>query len=466
MLEDAREQRRPDIGGWLEHGALWASIVAAAILAAVLLGNLAIRVQKAGPALWLLALVEVGPLISALLGNFAMVIGYYGTWRLLRGRDEFGAGDTIRDEALSTPGRLQGIFASPMGRTAALSALLLVTSLVVAGLTLAPPPLRVLGAALHRSTHATGQSSAEVTPTAATSPPLGAAPTASPATTATATATASPSPQASPARRPTSTPMTTPAPVAFVSTPGVTPTAGRTSAPPPQLSPTPHHPQPSPTPSRPKPSPTSSPTSSPTPSPTSSPTPSPTPSPSPSPRPSFAFTVFPTTLSQQCTDKGQALSSVVITLDNSASTVSVSWAVTIAGTVPGTHAPWAIAFPRTGTVLSGRMASLTLSPHASLCARLSKPTTYHATVTVTSGGTAAYPIADTIVPTDDKGPSNDAKVLALGPVGQGKGGSGLPLRANPVDLKAVSELIALAGIAITAWLVKGNKYIARRRSKR
>jgi hypothetical protein len=127
----------------------------------------------------------------------------------------------------------------------------------------------------------------------------------------------------------------------------------------------------------------------------------------------LAFTVFPTTLRQQCTGNGQVLAPVIITLDNSASTAVAGWVVTISGTVPGTQAPWAVGFPRSGTVPAGQMASLTLRPHASLCARLSTLTTFRAHITLTSGGAAMYPIADTIVPTDSRARSSTAASVLL-----------------------------------------------------
>jgi hypothetical protein len=266
-------------------------VATALILAAVLVGNGVLLFVGVRPALWLLALVDLGPMVAVLLGNVATFTGYYGTWRIVRGLDEYDVKQDAKNQLLQVPGMVQDLPATlrrRLGCMHAASVTLLVTSLAVTGLTLAPPPLRVLGAGL------------------------------GPTPTATATATATPTP---------------------------TPTA--------------------------------------------------TTPPSPS------LVVGPISTSEQCDPNGN-LPPVVVTLDNSGSSVPAGWSVSITDVVPQVGSVpagtlWATAYPASGTVPAGATGSFLLAPANQLCFAVpSSGQTFTAIVQPTSTGTPSTTITDAV----------------------------------------------------------------------
>ncbi len=184
--------------------------------------------------------------------------------------------------------------------------------------------------------------------------------------------------------KPTSTPTTRPSPVG-------TPRPPTGPAPPPTPAPTPSKPTPTP---RPHPTPTQAPTATPTNTPTDTPAPTPTPTPTdtPTPAPIVNFVVSPTGFSQSC---ASSLSSLVVTLDNSGSTVAVSWSISITSTDPQGNV-WASADSAGGTIPAGQVATVTITPISALCTDLAGGTgTFSATISWQSGSAT---VADTVSP--------------------------------------------------------------------
>jgi hypothetical protein len=130
----------------------WLCTVASGlILAGVLGGNALLLLAGFAPTLWLIALVDIGPLIALALGNVATITGYYGTWRILRRLDEYSAREDAKNQLLQAPGLVQDLPRALSRRFGCVHIVALGTlavSLVVTGLTLAPPPLRALGVAV------------------------------------------------------------------------------------------------------------------------------------------------------------------------------------------------------------------------------------------------------------------------------------------------------------------------------
>jgi hypothetical protein len=162
---------------------IWASLLAALILVAVIAGNIFILGLHVAPNGWLALLVETGPVVAILVSTLAGYLGYYGTWRMLRGKDEYNVRDDAKSHAADVVGRLQGLPGLLSGRAGCgglvwgtFSGLLLGVSLVVTGLTLAPPPLRVLGVINNNGTFVpaglgvTGGPAARPTPTPTPTP--------------------------------------------------------------------------------------------------------------------------------------------------------------------------------------------------------------------------------------------------------------------------------------------------------
>lgn len=126
---------------------------------------------------------------------------------------------------------------------------------------------------------------------------------------------------------------------------------------------------------------------------TPSPTPSPTATPrgvilrpvapSPTPTPVVVFSVSPASPSFIC---GPTPQPYAVTLDNTGSKGAVSWSFAAADKL-ASGAPWATASPSQGTVPAGQTATFTLTPDPGVC-RASW--TYHAAVTLTSGGGGPY----------------------------------------------------------------------------
>src|SRR5262245_19580983 len=126
-----------DVPAALGQLAWIATLLTAIILSAVLLGNLALLGLGASPVAWLVLLVDLGPVVATLLGNVATYLGYYGTWRILRGLDRYDVRGDAKNQALqNVPGMLQdvpAILRARMGCARLLTLGALASSLLVMG---------------------------------------------------------------------------------------------------------------------------------------------------------------------------------------------------------------------------------------------------------------------------------------------------------------------------------------------
>jgi hypothetical protein len=125
-----------------------ASLLTALLLSAVLAVNVAVLGLGYPLDVTLAVFLQATPVICLFLSNLAMLITFYGTYRILRRKDEYQVRDDLKGHAADLPGRLQGApaqLARRLGCTGMLSATTLAASLVVTGLTLAPQPFRGLG---------------------------------------------------------------------------------------------------------------------------------------------------------------------------------------------------------------------------------------------------------------------------------------------------------------------------------
>jgi hypothetical protein len=125
-----------------------ASLLAALLLSAVLAANVAVLGLGYPPDTTLALFLLATPVICLFLGNLATLITFYGTYRILRRKDEYNIRDDLKGHAADLPGRTQGLpaqLARQLGCTGMLSATTLAAALVVTGLTLAPQPFRGLG---------------------------------------------------------------------------------------------------------------------------------------------------------------------------------------------------------------------------------------------------------------------------------------------------------------------------------
>lgn len=101
---------------------------------------------------------------------------------------------------------------------------------------------------------------------------------------------------------------------------------------------------------------------------------------------------------QQCNGT-QPLDGLSLDLDNSHSTISVDWWVSITDKMPDGKHIWASAGPPYGTLPAGTSTSVTLTPDPALCGEIqgkSSPVTYHATVFY--AGMGSFSVTDTITP--------------------------------------------------------------------
>jgi hypothetical protein len=145
---------------------LGSTYLAAVLLGGVILANLFLFASRSSAPGWLALFVDATPPIALLLTTLASYINYYGTWRILRQKDEYEAGSDLKSHAADIPGALQGLpadLARRLGCNALLSVTLLAASLVITGLTLAPPPFDLLGVPLGST--ASTQASIKPTPT-------------------------------------------------------------------------------------------------------------------------------------------------------------------------------------------------------------------------------------------------------------------------------------------------------------
>jgi hypothetical protein len=125
---------RDGIGRWIRRIGATATLLTALVLSAALIGNVLIHMLQVRPDLLLIAVVDLGPPLGVFLGNIATGVNYYGTWRILRGLDQYD----VRQDAKSQAGNLSGMLNSLVRFAPALSASLLIASLILTILTLAP----------------------------------------------------------------------------------------------------------------------------------------------------------------------------------------------------------------------------------------------------------------------------------------------------------------------------------------
>lgn len=128
--------------------------------------------------------------------------------------------------------------------------------------------------------------------------------------------------------------------------------------------------------------------------------------------PVFAFQATPGSISQACSGI-QALQPFTVTLDNSHSTMAVSWQVQTMDTAPNGSEYWA--YPAksgqagsptvpllTGTVAAGALQAVTITSAADLCQQLQSgsgaPVTYNVDVQTTSAGAYSATIHDAVAP--------------------------------------------------------------------
>lgn len=165
---------------------LYATYVAAALFVLVVAGDLDVLVRHAPLVGWLALLIGTGPLVAMLLSTIASYINYYGVWRILRGRDTYDAGQDLKSHAADLPQAAQTMLAGRAGCLPAVSAVLLVSSLLLGVTTMLPPETPFVGELGTWSGHVgiltLGTAAAQ--------------PTVAPTPTATPTATPTPSPTA------------------------------------------------------------------------------------------------------------------------------------------------------------------------------------------------------------------------------------------------------------------------------
>jgi hypothetical protein len=119
--------------------------------------------------------------------------------------------------------------------------------------------------------------------------------------------------------------------------------------------------------------------------------------------PVVGWQVTPTAFQQSCTGPSDPLPARTLTLDNGGSNVAVGYQVVNIGTSQNGHEPWATASPAAGTVDAGKQARLTLTPAGDLCTQLwsagiTAPVNYTLGVQLTSGGSGATTVTDSVTP--------------------------------------------------------------------
>ncbi len=94
------------------------------------------------------------------------------------------------------------------------------------------------------------------------------------------------------------------------------------------------------------------------------------------------------TTSQHCSPPHPNVSALTLTINNSKSSVALTWQVTITDTDPAGKV-WASASPTSGTIPAGQQAQVTITPISSLCADMAgaqNPITYRAVVSGSAAG--------------------------------------------------------------------------------
>src|SRR5260370_9180035 len=73
------------------------------------------------------------------ISTFASYVNYYGVWRILRGKDDYDAGQDLKSHAGDVPKALETMLAGRAGCVPAASTVLLFVSLLLALATILPP---------------------------------------------------------------------------------------------------------------------------------------------------------------------------------------------------------------------------------------------------------------------------------------------------------------------------------------
>jgi hypothetical protein len=210
----------------LGHLGIYATYIAAALVSLLIVADGYVLLGHPSLVGLLALLVVTGPLVAMLLSTFASWTNYYGIWRILRGIDEYSAGQDLKSHAADIPQAVQALLAGRRGCLPAVSVALLFVSLVLAGAANMPPETPGIGALGTWQDHrgAGGIIAPTATPTTEVvivEATATAAPTATATTRPTATATARPIvvPTATATATATATPTPTPPPVMFKITP-------------------------------------------------------------------------------------------------------------------------------------------------------------------------------------------------------------------------------------------------------
>ena len=135
---------------------LYATYVAAALITLIIAGDLNVLVGHAPMAGWQSVLVGAGPLVALLLCTLAGYSNYYGVWRIVRGKDQYDAGQDLKSHAADIPQAVQSALAGRSGCLPAVSTALLVCSVLLAVTTILPPNIPLVGELGTWNTHPSG----------------------------------------------------------------------------------------------------------------------------------------------------------------------------------------------------------------------------------------------------------------------------------------------------------------------
>lgn len=184
MAETTPPSREVQFAERIERLGLYASIMGAVILVAVILGNLYIIPFKHADTAWLLLVVHQGPVVCGLIGILGTASTFYGRGRIVLRKKKYDVRDDLTDQALDAPSKLQDL-PNRLGCTSALGPGVLAMSLLLLVLTFGPSPLGVLGNGINAANIGVGtatpipsQTAVAVVPTATSRPTATLVPTA------------------------------------------------------------------------------------------------------------------------------------------------------------------------------------------------------------------------------------------------------------------------------------------------
>lgn len=289
---------------------LYATYVAAALFLLVIAGDLDILLRNGPWVGWLALLVGTGPLLAVLLSTLASYTNYYGTWRILRRKDVYNAGQDLKSHAADVPQAVQDALAGRAGCLPLASTILLACSLLLAVAPTLPPGTPVVGALGTWGDHVSDL----------------------PFVSHAATQTATPSPTATLIEEPTAT-------ATAAATATLSPTATATTTPSPVV---------------------------------------------------MKFSISPTSAFWNCTSQGTPAGAQTITLDNSGSTVAVTWSATAVERDAAGN-PWAVFSPASGQIPAYGKQTMTITPdpRSSICVPSSQMS-WHANIVANNAGTNTF----------------------------------------------------------------------------